>query len=141
MDERYIRYNEITFVMYCMTSIDRAISRGRKEKDRQARIEVPLDEWRGLEDTSQRGGMERNEIELPEAVFVVEGLKVPIVDPDLAKALLSMPPQKRNILLLAYIIGDNDAELGSVLHVSKSAAQRRRIAALKRIQRLMGVTE
>ena len=52
-----------------------------------------------------------------------------------------MPPQKRNILLLAYIIGDNDAELGSALPLSKSAAQRRRIAALKRIQRLMGVAE
>ena len=140
MYDRYIRYNEITFAMYCMTSIDRAINRGRREKDRRAQAEISLDELGDLDNAlgRDRGG---KEVELPEAIFDVDGLKIPIVNPDLAKALRSMPPQKRNILLLAYIIGDNDAELGSVLHISKSAAQRRRIAALKRIQLLMGVAE
>ena len=140
MYDRYIRYNEITFAMYCMTSIDRAISRGRREKNRRAQAEISLEE---LGDLNNALGRDRSgkEVELPEAIFDVDGLKIPIVNPDLAKALRSMPPQKRNILLLAYIIGDNDAELGSVLHISKSAAQRRRIAALKRIQRLMGVAE
>ena len=140
MYDRYIRYNEITFAMYCMTSIDRAINRGRREKDRRAQAEISLDELGDLDNAlgRDRGG---KEVELPEAIFDVDGLKIPIVNPDLAKALRSMPPQKRNILLLAYIIGDNDAELGSALHISKSAAQRRRIAALKRIQRLMGVAE
>lgn len=140
MYDRYIRYNEITFAMYCMTSIDRAINRGRREKDRRAQAEISLDELGDLDNAlgRDRGG---KEVELPEAIFDVDGLKIPIVNPDLAKALRSMPPQKRNILLLAYIIGDNDAELGSALHISKSAAQRRRIAALKRIQLLMGVAE
>ena len=140
MYDRYIRYNEITFAMYCMTSIDRAISRGRREKNRRAQAETSLEE---LGDLNNALGRDRSgkEVELPEAIFDVDGLKIPIVNPDLAKALRSMPPQKRNILLLAYIIGDNDAELGSALHISKSAAQRRRIAALKRIQRLMGVVE
>ncbi len=140
MYERYIRYNEITFAMYCMTSIDRAISRGRREKDRRAQAEISLENLGDLDNALGRdsGG---KEVELPEAIFDVDGLKIPIVNPDLAKALCSLPPQKRNILLLAYIIGDNDAELGSVLHISKSAAQRRRIAALKRIQLLMGGAE
>ena len=140
MYDRYIRYNEITFAMYCMTSIDRAISRGRSEKNQRAQAEISLEE---LGDLNNALGRDRSgkEVELPEAIFDVDGLKIPIVNPDLAKALRSMPPQKRNILLLAYIIGDNDAELGSVLHISKSAAQRRRIAALKRIQLLMGVAE
>lgn len=140
MYDRYIRYNEITFAMYCMTSIDRAISRGRREKNQRAQAEISLEE---LGDLNNALGRDRSgkEVELPEAIFDVDGLKIPIVNPDLAKALRSMPPQKRNILLLAYIIGDNDAELGSALHISKSAAQRRRIAALKRIQRLMGVAE
>ena len=140
MYDRYIRYNEITFAIYCMTSIDRAISRERREKNRRAQAEVSLEDLGDLDNAlgRDRGG---KEVELPEAIFDVEGLKIPIVNPDLAKALSSMPPQKRNILLLAYIIGDNDAELGSVLHISKSAAQRRRIAALERIQRLMGVAE
>lgn len=140
MFDRYRRYNEITFAMYCMTSIDRAISRGRREKNQRAQAEISLEE---LGDLNNALGRDRSgkEVELPEAIFDVDGLKIPIVNPDLAKALRSMPPQKRNILLLAYIIGDNDAELGSALHISKSAAQRRRIAALKRIQRLMGVAE
>ena len=140
MYDRYIRYNEITFAMYCMTSIDRAISRGRREKNQRAQAEISLEE---LGDLNNALGRDRSgkEVELPEAIFDVDGLKIPIVNPDLAKALRSMPPQKRNILLLAYIIGDSDAELGSALHISKSAVQRRRIAALKRIQRLMGVAE
>ena len=30
MDEKYERFNEITFTLYCMKAIDRAISYGRK---------------------------------------------------------------------------------------------------------------
>lgn len=141
MEERYKRYNEITFVMYCMTSIDHAINRGMREKGRREMIEVPMSELDDIGDPLHRNGDDRSEIELPEAVFEVDGIKVPILDPNLARALMSMPPQKRNILLLAYIIGDNDVELGAALHISKSAAQRRRKAALKRIQQLMGADE
>ena len=54
MYDRYIRYNEITFAMYCMTSIDRAISRGRREKNRRAQAEISLEDLGDLDNALGR---------------------------------------------------------------------------------------
>jgi len=141
MDERYERFNEITFTLYCMKAIDRAISYGRKEKEKQAQREVSLNE---LDDTSSAALPDLQNwqgINVPEAIFNVDGMKVPILNPDLANALRVMPKRKRDILLLAYIIGDTDEELSKDLHISKSSAQRQRSSAFRKLKKMMDVRE
>lgn len=138
MDERYRRYNELTFVIYCMKSIDRAISHGRQEKAQKAQIEVSLSSLGDLDTVLPAVYANDSDIDLPETIFYVDGMAIPIYNPDLTAALRAMPPKKRDILLIAYILGDNDIELAEDLHISKSAAQRRRSAALKRIKTLIG---
>ena len=44
MNERYERYNEITFQAYCIRSINRAIARGIRQKERRAQMEISLSE-------------------------------------------------------------------------------------------------
>ena len=70
--------------------------------------------------------------------FEVAGIKVDVHDPNLVYALRYLVPQKRDIMLLAYFLGKNDAEIGRELKISKSTVQRRRASALKRMERLLG---
>ena len=42
MNERFERYNEITFEAYCKAAIDNAIHRGVRKKERRAEREPPL---------------------------------------------------------------------------------------------------
>ena len=72
------------------------------------------------------------------ATCEVDGISVDIHDPDLVKALRFLVPQKRDILLLAYFLGKSDAEIGKLLNISKSTAQRRRASALQRMKRQIG---
>ena len=41
-NERFERYNEITFEAYCKAAIDHAIRRGIQKKERRAEMERPL---------------------------------------------------------------------------------------------------
>ena len=141
MDERYRRYNEITFIQCCMTSIDHAVNRARREKQLMAQREVSLNDLENMGASFPLDQSGQDGIQIPEAVFEVDGLKIPIVNAELAKALTYLPPQKRRIFLLAYLIGDSDAELSKTFHISKSAAQRRRNDALKKIQEYMTTDE
>ena len=42
MNERFERYNEITFEAYCKAAIDNAIHRGVRKKERRAEREPPF---------------------------------------------------------------------------------------------------
>lgn len=95
-----------------MTAIDHAIGHGRREKEERSQYEVSLSMLEDVDGVLQRSYGRPLETELPEAVFLVDDLKIPVYDPDLVNALRSVPPQKRNILLLAYLLGDNDAVFG-----------------------------
>lgn len=44
MNERFERYNEITFEAYCKAAIDNAVHRGVRKKERRAEREPPLTE-------------------------------------------------------------------------------------------------
>lgn len=44
MNERFERYNEITFEAYCKAAIDNAVHRGVRKKERRAELEPPLTE-------------------------------------------------------------------------------------------------
>ena len=43
-NERFERYNEITFEAYCKAAIDNAVHRGVRKKERRAEREPPLTE-------------------------------------------------------------------------------------------------
>ena len=136
--EKYERYNEATFEAYIKAAIDYALIRYRKQRAKQAEHEVylaDLPEYWAARPSTELSAVENGEASVS---FTVDGISVDVHDPDLAYALRFLVPQKRAILLLAYFLGKSDAEIGKELHISKSAAQRRRASALKRMRSLMG---
>lgn len=60
-----------------------------------------------------------------------------IANEQLATALLTLPEQQREILLLYFYFGYSDKEIGALIGRSRSAANRRRDIALKQLRKEM----
>ncbi len=135
MNTRYQAYNEITFEVYCKTSIDHAILKGRTEQAKRAAREIRLSE---LTDADLYGlcspGQEAVSTTQDPITFTVRGLDIPVHDPELGQALSFLTPKLRDVVLLHYFMDMSDPQIASLLHISKSAAQRRRISALERLK-------
>lgn len=50
MSERYEKFNELTFVPYCFTAIDRGIKREIFEKESRSNFEISLSDLEGAEE-------------------------------------------------------------------------------------------
>lgn len=138
MNERYQRYNEITFQSYCIQSINRAIARGIRQKERRAQMEVSLsdlEEEGELTLTTPQGDPAL--AELASGYFEVGNMSIPVLDPDLARALRSITPERRVVVLLSYLLDESDAEIARDLKLPKATVQDRRQKALKRLKELL----
>lgn len=135
MNTRYQAYNELTFEAYCKTSIDHAILKGRMEQAKRAALEVPLST---LTDTDLYRLYAKSQdlpISISEQVtFTVRGISIPVHDLQLGKALSFLTPKLRDVVLLYYFMDMSDPQIANLLHISKSAVQRRRTAALERLK-------
>lgn len=135
MNTRYEAYNEHTFESYCKTSIDRAILKGRMELASRAARELPLS---SLTDADLYRLYVRNqEAVLPiqeQITFTLQGISIPVNDLQLGRALSFLPPKFRDVVLLHYFLDMSDPQIASLLHISKSAVQRRRTTALARLK-------
>lgn len=138
MSTRYERFNEITFNAYCIMAIDNAVKRGIRKKNLRAQYEIPLSALEGEAELAcslpDSGLTAQN---MAEDVFEINGLEIPVMDEALARALRSIPPQRRNILLLAYLLEKTDAEIGQDLKLARTTVRDRRHDAFKKLQDLM----
>ncbi len=138
-DERYERFNAMTFEVYCKVSIDRAINRGRRQKWHREQREVSITDLNELSLAMPCEELEEILEERTEpTIFRVSGFDVPVHDETLARALLSLTPQRRSILLLAYFLHETDEDIARDLKLSRSAVQRRRASALELMRQMMG---
>ena len=137
MRSRYERFNEITFISYCMVAVNRAIKHGLHEKAVRSVHETSLSEIEGLDEFLHVQEEQEKEVDTVETVFTVDGFLIPVKNTSLAAALRSLTPQRRNILLLAYLIGLSDAEIAREMRLSRSNVQYLRSKALKRIKDMM----
>ena len=138
MSNRYERFNEITFNAYCMTAINNAVKRGLRKKRLRAQHEIPLT----VLDENLNNALDLPDNNLPAQdmaadVFEINGLVIPVMNEDLAKALRLIPPQRRNIVLLSYIMGKNDMEIGKALNLARTTVRDRRHDGMEKLQELM----
>ena len=70
--------------------------------------------------------------------FDVLGYIVQIASDELAEAIISLPAEKRNIILLSYFLEMTDMEIAELLNMVRSSVAYRRTATLKLLKELMG---
>lgn len=142
MDNRYRRYNEITFVAYCKTSICNAILKGRIEKRDRAKREIPLSEATDDDFIHVCTDMNPTETAAQEIIsFQVQGEQIDVADLELGQALSRLTPKKREILLMAYFWEMSDSEIAEILGVGKSTVQWWRTNSTKRLRDFIGDSE
>lgn len=69
--------------------------------------------------------------------YRVLGYVIEVSDPALGENLQFMPAQFRDIILLSYFLDYTDFEIGNLLHVNKSTVRYRRVAALRRLKKML----
>ena len=128
-NERFERYNEITFEAYCKAAIDHAIRRGIQKKERRA--ERPLSALNDAllfklnpSDPPQDAALEAS------VSFDVRGQRIVVHNAELGQALTYLPLRKREITLLYFFADLTDAEIAKMLDMSISAVQRQRNRAV-----------
>lgn len=70
-------------------------------------------------------------------VFAVLDMDIEIRDGDLVRALTALSPERRNIVLLAYLLDMKDEEIARRLHLNRSTVQYRRTNTLEELRKLM----
>lgn len=74
---------------------------------------------------------------LERQVFPLLGGEVEILDGDLARALATLPPEHRDIVLLAYLLNMTDKGIAQLLKLTRSTVQYRRTSTLEQLKTIM----
>ena len=111
-----------------------ALIDAHREQERLGQREVTFSE---LSQAEERQLQYIDEYFPERRVFSVRGMDVEIVDGELVRALSMLPADRRDIVLLAYLLDLPDSEIAAALHLSRSAVQRRRKSTLKELRKLM----
>lgn len=115
--------------------IDHAILKGRMEQAKRAALEIPLSDLTEADLYRLYVQSQEAPISVSEQVtFTVQGINIPVRDTQLGRALSFLLPKYRDVVLLHYFMDMSDPQIANLLHISKSAVQRRRTAALERLK-------
>ena len=70
-------------------------------------------------------------------VFAVLDMDIEVKDGDLVRALTALSPERRDIVLLAYLLDMKDEEIAGRLRLNRSTVQYRRTSTLEELRKLM----
>ena len=73
--------------------------------------------------------------------FWVRDECIQIEDGRLAQALKYLSPQRRNVILLSYVLRYSDAEIARMLRLTPPAVHYRRTSGLKRLREILMILE
>ena len=75
--------------------------------------------------------------DLESMTFFVGGDTVTIHDMLLGQAIASLPPQRREVILMSYFLNKNDPQIAKELHLGEDAVFFRRNSALQWLRRIL----
>ena len=134
--EDFRLFHEKNFDSFSKSTIKSASARIRKELAAQAEREVELSAL-PFQAMQQLCTEDTYPVEEECVAFSVQGRTVIVHDGLLARALFSLPPKRRDVLLLFYFVDKNEPQIGRLLHISTSAVNRRRSTALNRLKEIL----
>lgn len=136
--QEFIIYQEVTFEAYCKKLIRNTGKNARKAIVRRARHEVnhsmlpkvKLD-YLGSEDA----------YDLDSTIFFVRGIPVKVSDPALSRALATLTPYRREVILMFYFMDRSEPQIAAALHRDHSTINYQRKQTLKRLKEALEVLE
>ena len=132
--EQFRTYKERAFESFISKLIKNEGKDARKEIARRAKHEVTFSQLIESE-LSQISTTDNYEME--SMTFAIKGDTVTVHDIMLGKALASLPPQRREVILLSYFLNLNDMQIGDIMHLGTSTINKRRHATLHRLKEIL----
>lgn len=123
-----------TFDCFCKKVIRNEARSIMREYQRQAEMEVTF---------SALTEQERNQLQYIDQyapdrrTFPLLGMDVEIMDGDLAQALAELTQERRDIVLLAYLLDMPDSGIAQLLQLARSTVQHQRTSSLKQLRKIM----
>lgn len=133
LDEFYA-YQEQTFDSYIATVIRNEAKDAKKEIAKRAEREIALSQL--MEDELAQIA-KTDHYDLESMTFFVGGDTVTIHDLLLGQAIASLPPQRREVILMSYFLNKNDPQIAKALHLGEDAVFFRRNSALRRLRKIL----
>ena len=130
----FYTYQEQTFDSYVLTIIKNEAINAKKEIARRAEHETELSQL--MRDELAQIAAEDN-YNFDSMTFTVDGDTVIIHDMLLGQAIASLPPQRREVILMSYFLGKNDPQIAALLHLGEDAVFFRRNSALERLRKIL----
>lgn len=122
------------FDCYCKRLLRNELVSSHREYKKQNNEEVPFS---SLTPREFQRLQYIDEYHPERTVFPALRWTIEVRDGDLARALSSLPVDRRNIILLFYLFGLTDQEIGTLMKLSRSTVQYRRAAALDDLRKIL----
>lgn len=121
------------FVLFCRTALMYEKKNYYNEQKHRAERETHIE----MLSPKQSGMLEKIFDTYHADYFSVMGNKIGIVDGDLAQALMELSDKYLQIVLLYYIVGLNDREIGEIYGTGRTTICDQRNKAIKKLRLLM----
>lgn len=138
MDERYERFNEITFEAYCKAAIDKAVLKERQRKAARAEKEIPFSALTDIDAYSiPTADAAIDHVDDEKISFIIDGQAIPIRSLRIGKAISFLLPKDREIIVLFYFAEKKEMEIAKRFNVDRTTINRRRRAAEEKLRKLL----
>lgn len=132
--QQFHSYKEQQFDAFCKAVIRNESADAHRALSKQFSREVSVENMIFAELASLQTTDEYH----PDAMsFWVKGSRVIVSDWALGQALRSLPPYRRDVILLSYFMECSDSQIGKLLNMDTRAVCSRRGAALTRLKSLL----
>lgn len=131
---QFYTYQEQTFDSYIATIIRNEAKDAKKEIAKRAEREIALSQLMGVE-LAQIA--ETDHYNLESMTFSVDGDTVTVHDMLLGQAIASLPPQRREVILMSYFLNKNDPQIAKALHLGEDAVFFHRNSTLQLLRKIL----
>lgn len=134
--EQFHIFQEQTFDSFITHLVTNEGKNARKEIARRAKKEVAMSQ---LLDSELARLAVTDTYDIEEMTFSVHDEIVTVKDLLLGQAIASLPPMRRDVILLSYFLGKNDPQIAKLLNLTPNAIRYRRQTTLQRLKEILEV--
>lgn len=132
--EDFYTYQEQTFDSFMAKVIKNEGKDAKKEIARRADHEISVSQLMERE-LAQIAAADT--YDLDKMTFYVRNNAITVHDMLLGQAIASLPPYRREVILLAYFMNKNDPQIGELLNVTPNTIRYRRKTSLEKLKRIL----